>query len=159
MGVATDGIMLTHPDVKTADPKERSFQGILLAGCQILVVTLPVGMFWMVGESKVKQHLQASAAIGIRVVDNVTRRLSGRGMSMHAAQEALAAIDSDHQAQIQALGSPKVRRLQVSTRSRFWFPKCAFPKLCKYSCLRGFMVRCTVGSGHRISPLLLADAS
>ena len=110
--------MLTHTDVKTADPKERSFQGILLAGCQILVVALPVGMFWMEGKSRVKGHLRASAAIGDRVMDSVTHRLSRRQMSLHAAWEALARLDNDQQAQLLALGSP-MRPLQVSMSLQF----------------------------------------
>ena len=76
------GLMLTHPEVKTADPKERSVQGILLAGCQILVVVLPVGMCWMEGESKVKQHLRDAATTAVRVAESTTNLMSGRQMSM-----------------------------------------------------------------------------
>ena len=112
--------MLTHTDVKTADPKERSFQGILLAGCQILVVALPVGMFWMEGKSKVKQHLRTSAAIGVRAMDSVACRLSGRQMSLQAAREALARLDNDQRAQLLALGCP-MRPLQVFTPLQFSF--------------------------------------
>ena len=150
--VSSDGIMLTHKDVKTADPNERSFQGILLAGCQILVVVLPVVMFWIEGKSKVKQHLQASAAIGVRVVDSVTNRLSGRQMSVQAARETLARLDDDHLAQLLALRSPMLP-LQVSAPSQFFFTKC-----CTKYFPRGFIVDCSGGSGHLIIPLSTADA-
>lgn len=61
------GIMLTHQRVGTADSNERSFEGILLASIQILVVTLPLGTFWMERRSTVIQHLRAAARVATRV--------------------------------------------------------------------------------------------
>ena len=86
------GIMRTHPMVDTASSTERSFQGYLLASCQIMVALLPLALCWQTDRSRMKQHSQLVAARLAALKEDITNRHLRQEMSRTSAAAKLSAL-------------------------------------------------------------------